>query len=107
MRVTGPLRPVDDGVWRGPRKVNCRACGYPMDALGERAPNLPDTRAPEDGDYAICFRCGEVSVVVMHPLLGVTLREPTGAELAEFARNPDYTAAVRRLHRFHGGRGRT
>jgi hypothetical protein len=78
------------------QKLNCRACGNGIDAAGVTGPVAPD---PTDGDYSICFRCGEVSIYTIGPL-GVALREPTGAELAEFSSNPDNTRLVRTIHRY-------
>jgi hypothetical protein len=79
------------------RKLHCPACG-----CGQNAAARPDRSpgpGPSDGDYSICFRCGEVSVYTVSPL-GVALREATSAELVEFAANPDNTRAVRDIHAY-------
>lgn len=104
--MNGPLRPVDSSTWRQPGRMACPACRYAPDALGHHEDNPADPRAPQTGDFSICFKCGEVAVIDVHPLLGATLREATGEELAEFSTNPDNTAAVRRLHLFLAEQGR-
>jgi hypothetical protein len=84
----------------------CAACGYAADALGHTTNSPADHSGPSAGDYSICFSCGEVSVIELHPLLGAQLRKATVAELAEFSRDPANIEAVRRLHRFnHDRRG--
>jgi hypothetical protein len=102
--VTGPLQPVGGDAWRQPARMACPVCDYSPDALGHHEHNPADPRAPETGDYSICFRCGEVSVIEIHPLLGASLREPTLPELAEFSSDPANVAAVKRLHRFNAQR---
>lgn len=105
LRVTDPLRPAGNGTWRQSNRMYCPACGYAPDALGHHQPAPADPRAPQAGDYSICFNCGEVSVIEMSPLLGASMRAATTAELAEFAADPGNVDAVRRLHRFHSQRG--
>jgi hypothetical protein len=78
-------------------KLHCRACGNGIDATSIPGPG--PTPTPSDGDTAICFRCGEVSIYTVGPL-GVALREPTGPELADFAANPDNTRIIREIHQF-------
>lgn len=75
----------------------CRACGNQQNAA--TVPGHDQVPIPADGDYSICLRCGEVSIYSV-TLFGVALREPTTAELAEFARNPANTRLVRNLHRY-------
>ena len=41
--------------------VTCRVCGYRMDTSSSLT---QDQRGPRDGDFSVCVRCGEVSVVV-------------------------------------------
>jgi hypothetical protein len=82
--------------------LHCLACGGKQDAAGA-ATGPP--RIPADGDYSICFRCGEVNIYVVGPF-GVALRAATTAELAEFARNPDNTDTVRRVHNYWAGQER-
>lgn len=106
MPVTGPLRDVGGGTWRQPNRMRCPGCDYTPDALGHHEATPADPRAPEDGDWSICFRCGDVGVIELHPLLGARLREATTGELAEFAADPVNADAVRRLHRFHARHGR-
>lgn len=60
---------------------------------------------PQDGDFSICLRCGEVAIYAVGAF-GVALREATLEELAEFAANPENTDAVQKLHQFHAGRNR-
>ena len=61
--MSGPLRPVGGDAWRQPGRMSCGACGYAPDALGHHEKDPVDPRAPQDGDWSICFRCGEVSVI--------------------------------------------
>lgn len=76
--------------------LHCGACGYQIDA----ASTLDSSdRTPSDGDWAVCFRCGEVQVYVVGPL-GVALRTATTEELAKFSRQPENAKMVRDLHRF-------
>jgi hypothetical protein len=89
-------QPGHDDVWRH-GSLSCSACGYRFDGTGSLVSG--DQRAPDDGDFTICFRCGEVMVYVIGAL-GVSVREPSTTELAEFARIPGATAEVRRLHEF-------
>jgi hypothetical protein len=95
--VTSPFRPQPGrpDILRHPI-LHCPACGTPCDAAGVTGDIAP---TPTDGDYSICFRCGEVNIYVIGPF-GVSIREATTAELAEFARHPDNTRTVRALHEF-------
>lgn len=96
----GPLRPDDSRGFRAQRAASgttwpCVACGYSADALTQ----VDGTRAaPADGDYIICIRCGEVTVVVA-VAGGLAVREATTAELQEFqaAGNARH---VQNLHQF-------
>lgn len=101
--MSGPLRRVDGDTWRQPGRMSCTACGYSTDAFGHHEQKPADPRAPQTGDWSICLRCGEVSVIDLHPLLGASLRPATTAELAEFAANPANIDAVRRVHQFNAG----
>jgi hypothetical protein len=78
--------------------LHCRACTATMNAAVSISDPGP-APAPSDGDFAICCRCGEVSIYTIGPL-GAALREPTGRELARFAANPANTSIIRDLHRF-------
>jgi hypothetical protein len=93
----GPLQrqPGRDDVWRH-AALSCQCCGGKLDAAAVAAGGpAPE---PSDGDWSICFRCGEVAVYVVGPL-GVGLREATTAELARFARSPD-AARVQEIHQY-------
>ena len=86
------------------KALSCVACGYRFDAAS--LPEHGPAQAPKDGDYSLCFRCGEVQVYVVGAL-GIAVREATVAELEEFASVPEQVAAVRKIHQFwaeHGGR---
>lgn len=101
-RPIGPIRrqPDDPSVLRH-RALPCPACGYQSDALGDpTAPAGTTLNEPADGDYTICFNCGQVFVFSV-TAFGTALREPTLAELAEFSRSKHNTRIVRRLHQFH------
>lgn len=98
----GPLRPAGDAVWRQPGRMSCPACGHNPDALGSL--QGPHARAPRTGDYSVCIKCGEVTVIEVHPLLGATLREASLTELAEFSRNREAAETVRAVHRSNRGR---
>lgn len=98
--MTSGMRRAGDGSWRQTMPFPpCRACGYTGDALSGTGPEAPPE--PSEGDFSVCFRCGEVEVIIIHPLLGVQTRPPTTDELAEFAQDPANVAAVRDLHRFN------
>jgi hypothetical protein len=103
--MTGPLRPVGDDTWRQPGRMTCAACGYTPDAFGYAEKNPDSPRAPQAGDWSVCFRCGEVAVIEVHPLLGAALREATTEELVEFAADPVNAATVWKLHRWRAGHG--
>lgn len=98
-----PLAPVEDGVWSLGSRLVCRVCGYTQTALGVTTRPTGTDECPSDGDFSVCFGCGEVSVIATGPL-GVALREPTGEDLAEFA-CAGHGDTVRRLHRFNAGLG--
>ncbi len=83
--------------------LHCRACGHGIDAATAGVRHDGPRNIPITGDYSVCFRCGEVSVYVIGPL-GVALREPTGAELTEFAAHPANTESVREIHQFWANR---
>jgi hypothetical protein len=95
----GPMRPDHRYGYRSDvsaRTFTCPACGHKSDALTD-----PDQRnTPNDGDYAVCFYCGEVAVIVNGPF-GMAVREPTIAELEQF-RAQGHAEMVRAVHRFHG-----
>jgi len=93
--VTAPFRqqPGHPDVYRH-ETLPCPACGRPNNSA-KRAQGKP--QSPGDGDWSICFGCGEVSVYAVGSF-GVALREATGQELREFADNPDNTRLVRDLH---------
>lgn len=81
--------------------VSCRACGYRFDSVSQSGDVC---RVPSDGDFSVCFRCGEVSVFVVGPL-GIGVREPTLAELAEFSADREATRTVQSIHEFWARRG--
>jgi hypothetical protein len=98
--VNQPLRPAGEGVWRqAPGSLTCGACGHTADALGLTMARPADRSGPADGDYSICIRCGEVTVIELHPLLGARLRPATPVELLEFSTDPAMIEAVHRIHR--------
>lgn len=59
----------------------CRTCGEVLDAWTPTSLG----REPENGDAAMCMRCGVVSV-----FNGVHLREPTREEMATIVVSPGY-----------------
>lgn len=78
----------------------CPYCGASLDAAG--SPDGTPMRPPEEGDYLLCFTCGEPAVWSVGPF-GVALRKPTAEELAEFA--VEHGHHVERLRRFHSSQG--
>ena len=96
--MTSPFRPQPGrpDVLRH-QTLPCLACGAPNDSAGVTGDVAP---TPTSGDYCICFRCGEVSIYVVGPL-GIALREPTTAELAEFASEPANTRLVQQIHEYN------
>jgi len=63
--------------------TTCPHCGVGQDLHT----NTTGARPPEDGDVAICWRCGDVAVFAAGPF-GVTRRKPTGPEDARIRRDP-------------------
>lgn len=94
----GELRPATGNEWHHSNRLTCRACGYGFDAAADAAKS---GAKPEDGSFSVCFSCGEVSVFANGPL-GLSIREPTVQELAEFAR--DHGRVAQALHRFRAQR---
>src|SRR5881394_3570008 len=78
--------------------LHCPSCGSRINATTLPG-HGPMPRPPDDGDYAVCFCCGDVGVYMVGPL-GVTIREATTVEVAEFAANPANTELVRTLHQY-------
>jgi hypothetical protein len=92
------IREVDYGVYREPVRSPCRVCGYEMDSASETPGN---TRGkPEADDFGLCLRCGALSV---YTGIGLTQREPTAEEAAEFAASPDASVQrhIRRANPLH------
>lgn len=102
--MTGPFRPQPDrpDILRH-QALSCLACGGKQDAAG--TPDGSPASQPTDGDWAVCFRCGEVAVYAVGPF-GVALREATTEELAEFSADPANGKLVRDLHQFWASRPR-
>lgn len=99
--MTDPLKNMGNAIWRQPSKTACPACKTEQDAFTNPYRNDPTARKPQTGDYAVCLDCGEVAWIDVHPLLGVSLREPTGPELARFSRRRANTRLVTGVHRFN------
>lgn len=103
-RPLGALRPQPDdpAVLRHDRLPPCPVCAYRPDAisLAEGGATCP---TPSDGDYSLCFNCGEVSVYTAGPL-GLAVRAATTDELARFNREHGHVA--RGLARFNAQRQR-
>jgi DNA-directed RNA polymerase subunit M/transcription elongation factor TFIIS len=60
----------------------CTRCGYLMDAASLEHGNGHAKTDPEEGDYALCFQCGEC-----HTRHGAWWQPTTAAELADM--HPD------------------
>jgi len=84
------------------RRQSCPYCGATVDAAG--SPDGTPMEPPQEGDYLICFTCGEPAVWSVGPL-GEALREATPEELAEFA--VDHGHHAERLREYHRRRGAT
>ena len=81
-----------DGRTHKHAPLSCPVCGYRVDA----AAPMTGTRAPKDGDAALCLACASVNIYVV--AAGATaLRVPTLEERAEFARDPAVQEATQRL----------
>lgn len=88
--------PGGPSVLRSATFTTCPACGHAADAYGDTGSD--DSERPTDGDYSICFRCGEVAMFSVGAF-GIGVRAITTEELAAFSRTP-HAARVRELHRF-------
>lgn len=84
----------DGEHWRH-NAVTCRACGYRI--TGATSITDDDGDGPESGAFSVCLRCGEVAVYEIS-VFGVSLREATMDELAEFGRC--HGDKLQRLHLF-------
>lgn len=93
--------PTDPSVMYMP-KAACPACGYKQDAVS-RPLGQPMHAPPKDGDYCVCFQCGEVLIFSVSAF-GVAVREATTEEIRAFAENPRNTRYVQALHAFHAKR---
>jgi rubredoxin len=98
----GPLHRATEDTWRHRNRLSCPACGYQFDAASSQA---DEARAPADGDFSVCFACGEVMVFAASAF-GLAVREASTEELAEFSRSPENVETVRSIHRFRAGEGR-
>lgn len=97
------VEPDDDTALRMP-PMHCPVCGNANDAISQPlGTKLGIESAPVDGDYSVCFYCGELAVFSV-TAFGVAMRSPTMAELKTFAANPNFTQYVRALHAFHAQR---
>lgn len=83
--------------------LHCPACGEVNNAVSQPLGKLGDDSLPVNGDFSVCFTCGEVATFAVGAF-GIATRTPTMEELKDFAANPRYTEYVRLLHAFHAQR---
>jgi hypothetical protein len=85
----------NDGHWMH-NPVICQVCGYTITgATNVNGDGVDD--GPQTGTFSVCLKCGEVSVYQVS-VFGVSLREATMDELAEFMRA--HGDKIARLHRY-------
>jgi hypothetical protein len=68
----------------------CTSCGHPVDAA---TPVGSVDAAPSPGDATVCFHCGHVMIYAD----GLSLRDPTDAEMHELAGDPRIVVINNRL----------
>lgn len=78
--------------------LHCRVCAAEI----TQATSIYVDEVPSTGSFALCMRCGELSIYEIGPL-GTALREATNDELAEFAR--DYSHVAQQLTTYRARRG--
>jgi hypothetical protein len=59
--------------WHADTAFHCPVCGYKHDAVSSATGQM---RVPTDGDFSICFRCGEITRFVVTSF-GVSVRKLT------------------------------